>query len=606
MGSSHGAEKKLPQREVEARAAVRAVYYESPMPMSLLPPSSGAALRQRGERGPLLTAAAFAASLALVIVVSALSYRSIVELQEAARWIEHTERVIGNLQKLKVSVAQVYAASCGFVLDQSPRHDEAVLGHRREVWTTLADVRTLTADNASQQRLLAALGHQLAERFTSLDRALHPRPRDGGVPAAPDSAVVVADDSAIAEAIEALIDAERTLLAVRQEHEAASSRRANIAIFGASALALLLALATLGSSRRSARIRLEFEEERRRFFERASEQLKLRTELLGMLNSCETSKEAGSVIESFLVQLFPGSSGALYVAPPGAELLAPLAAWGGMDTREFALNACWALRRRHPHRTGPGGDGASCDHPHGPAAVCVPLLARGDAFGVVVLSPPAGEARLDANDHLILRLADDLSLALANLRLRESLRHLSVRDALTGLFNRRYLEETLEREVHRATREGKSLGMLLLDLDHFKRLNDTLGHQAGDEALRAVGDLLARSIRAGDVACRFGGEEFVILLPGATLDGATRRAEHLRGELAELAVSYRGEELAAITASIGVAALPEIAGSATALLRAADTATYRAKHEGRDRIAVAERSTGERAASSQRSPSVGA
>jgi diguanylate cyclase (GGDEF)-like protein len=571
--------------------------------MTLPPPSFGAGTNQRG---PLFTAVSFAASLALVVVVSALSYRSIVDLKEAAGWSEHTERVIGDLQKLKVSVAQVYAASCGFALDQSPRHDEAVLEHRRDVWTTLADVRTLTADNPSQQVRLADLGRRLSERFTSLDRALHPRQRDGdGSVAAPDHAVIVSDDSAIAQAIEALIDAERALLTVRQEHEAASSRRANTAIFGASALALVLALATLASARRSARIRLEFEEERRRFFEHQSAQLKLRTELLGMLNSCETSNEAGSVIESFLAQLFPGSSGALYAAEPDAELLAPLASWGGLDTKDLGPSACWALRRRLPHRNGPGGDGASCDHPCGAASVCVPLLARGDAFGVVVLVPPAGAGRVEANDHLILRLADDLSLALANLRLRESLRHLSVRDALTGLFNRRYLEETLEREVHRANREGQSLGMLLLDLDHFKQLNDTLGHQAGDEALRAVGALLARSIRAGDVACRFGGEEFVILLPGATLEGATRRAEHIRAELAQLSVSYRGEPLTAITASIGVAALPELGASATALLRAADTAAYRAKREGRDRIAVADRSSGERAAASQRSPPVG-
>ena len=593
--------KSSPLRERDAQAAVQAIYDGL---MTLPPPSPGAGARQRGERGPLLTAASFAASLALVVVVTALSYRSIVDLKEAAHWIEHTERVIGDLQKLKVSVAQVYAASCGFALDQSPRHDEAVLEHRREVWTTLADVRTLTGDNPSQQRLLADLGHRLGERFTSLDRALHPRPRDGVVAAAPDSAAVVADDSAIAQAIDALIDAERTLLAVRQEHEAASSSRANAAIFGASALALVLALATLGSARRSARIRLEFEEERRRFFERESAQLQLRTELLGMLNSCETSKEAGSVIETFLAQLFPGSSGALYASPPGAELLAPFASWGGLETKDFAPNACWALRRRLPHRNGPGGDGASCDHPRGSASVCVPLLARGDAFGVVVLVPPEGAGRVEATDHLILRLADDLSLALANLRLRESLRHLSVRDPLTGLFNRRYLEETLEREVHRATREGQSLGMLLLDLDHFKLLNDTLGHQAGDEALRAVGALLARSIRAGDVACRFGGEEFVVLLPGASLEGSTRRAEHLRAELAQLSVSYRGEPLTAITASIGVAALPELCASATSLLRAADTAAYRAKREGRDRIAVADRSSGERAAVSQRSPRV--
>jgi diguanylate cyclase (GGDEF)-like protein len=561
------------------------------------PPPLVPAAGRSPERDPRLMAGSFAASIVLVIVVTALSRQSVADLNEAARWIEHTERVIGDLQKLKVAVAEVNAASCGFALDQSPYHDDAFLDHRREVWTTLADVRTLTADNPSQQRLLGDLSRQMGERFTALDRALHPRPRADGVVPVAGGAIAAADDAGVARSIDAIIDAERSLLTTRQTREAASTRRANAAIFGASALALVLALATLASARRSARARLELEEERRRFFQGESAQLQLRAELLGMLTTCETSREAGAVIESFLLQLFPGSSGALYTLEPGTEHLTPTATWGGMEGEELAPNACWALRRRLPHRDGPGGDGASCDHPRGPGSLCVPLMTRGEAFGVVTLMPPAGAGRVEAIDHLILRLADDLSLALANLRLRESLRHLSVRDPLTGLFNRRYLEETLEREVHRANREGQSLGLLLIDLDHFKRLNDTRGHQAGDEALRAMGQLLLRSVRAGDVACRFGGEEFVVLLPGATLAGAVGRAEQLRADLARVAVSYRGQDLEPITASIGVAALPELCVTATALLRAADTATYRAKRDGRDRIAVAERSTsGERPA----------
>ncbi len=561
-------------------------------PMSSPPPPIASGASEQGARRPVLIAALFATSLALVLLVTALSYRSIADLNEAARWSEHTERVIGDLQKLKVSVAEVDAASCGYVLDQSARHDDAFLEHRREVWTTLADVRTLTVDNPSQQASLVDLARRIGERFTLLDHALHPRTRDDREATVAGSAIAAADDVAVAQAIDGLIAAERSLLTVRQEREAASTRRANIAIFGASALALALALTTLASARRSARIRLEFEEERRRFFERESAQLQLRAELLGMLTTCETGAEAGCVIEGFLGLLFPGSSGALYTLEAGTEQLAAIASWGGMEPRDFAPSACWALRRRLPHRAGLGGDGAACDHPRGPDSLCVPLMARGEAFGVVVLVPPAAAGRVEATDHLVLRLADDLSLALANLRLRDSLKHLSVRDPLTGLFNRRYLEETLEREVHRAGREAQSLGMLLLDLDHFKRLNDTQGHQAGDEALKAVGQLLARGVRAGDVACRFGGEEFVVLLPGATLAGATRRAEQLRADLAELSVIYRGELLEPITASIGVAALPELCATPASLLRAADTAAYRAKREGRDRIAVAERSTG--------------
>ncbi len=184
-------------------------------------------------------------------------------------------------------------------------------------------------------------------------------------------------------------------------------------------------------------------------------------------------------------------------------------------------------------------------------------------------------------------MADHIALALTNLRLRETLREQAVRDALTGLFNRRYLEETMEREVRRAERKGAPLGIIMLDLDHFKNFNDTFGHEAGDTLLREVGALFQANIRGSDVACRYGGEEFTLLLPDTSREVARRRAEELREAVKNLHLQHQRHNLGSITISAGVALFPEHGDTAAAVMLAADAALYQAKKTGRDRVCVA-------------------
>jgi diguanylate cyclase (GGDEF)-like protein/PAS domain S-box-containing protein len=170
----------------------------------------------------------------------------------------------------------------------------------------------------------------------------------------------------------------------------------------------------------------------------------------------------------------------------------------------------------------------------------------------------------------------------------ERLQHESIHDPLTGLYNRRYLEDVLERETRRAVRADHGLSVIMLDLDHFKRFNDTYGHGAGDVVLRETAALLVKSVRAEDIVCRYGGEEFVIILPMASFKTACARAERIRERVRELNLLYRGEAVGTITISAGVAGLPEHGIVPKELLHAADAALYRAKAEGRDRVAVAQ------------------
>ena len=160
--------------------------------------------------------------------------------------------------------------------------------------------------------------------------------------------------------------------------------------------------------------------------------------------------------------------------------------------------------------------------------------------------------------------------------------------SITGLFNRRYLEETLEREIYRGRRKGASLGLIMLDLDHFKQFNDTYGHEAGDNLLRTLGKFLAERVRREDVACRYGGEEFVLILAEASSEIVRQRAEDIRREFPKLQILHRGQVLESVTLSLGVAMFPDHGATGRDVLRAADDAMYRAKAQGRNRVVVAE------------------
>ena len=334
--------------------------------------------------------------------------------------------------------------------------------------------------------------------------------------------------------------------------------------------------------------------------EHAREAVKL-TELVDVLQSCETLEEACRIAGDTLPATLPSTSGALYITSPSRIIVEAVATWG--DTlaveKTFAPGDCWALRRGKIHRVHDLTSPLRCAHVGGSLAggyVCVPLSAQGETLGVLCLERPrqspnpslgSPEDEMEAFARQSSAVGERISLALANLRLREVLRSQSIRDPLTGLFNRRYMEEALERDLRRAARNEECVTVLMFDIDYFKQFNDTFGHQAGDTLLRALGDLLSRQTRGQDVACRYGGEEFVVLLAGTFIDDGCKLAEVLRQELKQLAVQHAGQVLGRISASIGISAFPGNGTTAEELLRAADQALYRAKAQGRDRVVVA-------------------
>ena len=310
------------------------------------------------------------------------------------------------------------------------------------------------------------------------------------------------------------------------------------------------------------------------------------------LPACVDQQELVALAARFIPQLFDIKGGALYFLNNSSTVLSRVAVWGdgSASLPEFPPNKCWALRRGQPHHVDDVEADVTCAHLGGDrlaSYACLPLIAQGETVGLLYL-----EGGLQTADSMQIQdalgdmrvLCENLALALVNLRLRESLRHQSLRDPLTGLHNRRYLEETIDLEFAKSRRSKTPVSVILIDVDHFKHINDTFGHDAGDIVLRHLAATIGTHIRKGDVACRYGGEEFVIMLPGLSHAAAMERAELLRTHIRGMKLHSGDTEIPQITASFGVATFDGGEDAPADLIRYADHALYQAKAAGRDRI----------------------
>ena len=318
--------------------------------------------------------------------------------------------------------------------------------------------------------------------------------------------------------------------------------------------------------------------------------------LQALLLSSNSLPELYEVVAQACRALFPGTSGAIYCIAASRNLAERVAAWDWPDEangRVLDPQDCRAIRTGQPYYVSAGRLEVPCRHlqelgvPFGRSG-CLPLSAQGEVLGILQLTrfnearspiPPSLQA-------LAVAVAEQLAMTMANLQLREQLRQQSIRDPLTGLCNRRFLEETLDRELARSLRSGQPLAVVAIDVDHFKRFNDTHGHEAGDLVLVELARLLRASVRGNDVACRYGGEEFMLLMPDCPAEAALQRAEALRAQVEELRLRFGASPPEAVTISVGIATAPAHGDHAAQVVRHADGALYAAKAQGRNRVVV--------------------
>ncbi len=313
-----------------------------------------------------------------------------------------------------------------------------------------------------------------------------------------------------------------------------------------------------------------------------------------MLQAAEGHDDAGAVLTATSQRLLPEYSGALYVFNNSRDRLDLAASWNTSEgftlSNTLIPSSCWALKRGKPHINDPAAKTLCCHHhTHSAATVEVPMMARGSVHGLLVLGIESedGFAQLMKMRRLARALADSMSLALSNISLREKLRTQSLRDPLTGLYNRRYMEDALDRYVSLAERTGGATSVIMIDLDNFKRLNDEHGHAKGDAVLRDVAAQLVGGLRPSDVVCRYGGEEILVILPSCGIEDAELKTEIMRARIEALSESHG----VSITASFGIASVPETSIGANDVIPMADTALYAAKQAGKNCVRIAERRT---------------
>ncbi|UNK59080.1 GGDEF domain-containing protein [Pseudoxanthomonas daejeonensis] len=522
-----------------------------------------------------------------------------------ANQVAHTNEVIANVDAFEARLRDAEAAQRGYLLTGNIDYLAAYQVNREQLGPLLDRLAALVSDNPQQQARAGGLRDLSDRRIEQVEANLE-RYRSAGLSAAQvgldQDVLQVSSD--IRNQARQLRDRERELLVARDR----SSRRSAdllraLALLGIPFGILVIGLVywrLVGEIRRRARAERANAETHRRLLdsvqqlERQSADLAELNRYGGLLLSCASTEEAVQLTTQLLSHLLPAAGGTLYRIRASHDYAEELAHWGEHASHSAAMVApaqCWALRRGQPHLLHSGRETLRCEHIEPPAihvalnAACIPLAAQGTQLGFIYLSSqdPALLERMD----LVQAAAEHLSMALHNLQLQERLRLQSIREPLTGLFNRRYLEESLARELARCGRRGLPLSLMMLDLDHFKAFNDLHGHPGGDTLLAAFGQLLAQHARAEDIACRYGGEEFTLILPEAEADAALAIARRLVEAVRQLRVRHLGHELPAVTVSIGVASWRSGSEDGESLLHRADEALYRAKRAGRDRVELA-------------------
>jgi diguanylate cyclase (GGDEF)-like protein len=532
-------------------------------------------------------------ALVCVSVAGWLLYGSARRLSESRDWLEHSQSVLSDLQQEMQRLDRIEADLQLYLLT----HDENNLrtGHSAVVsfYSGALHLQQEVTDNPAQ----LALAQSLEKQGSLLVKTVDSFTTNSEFPSQ--------QLFACRETLGVMQAAERELLAGRSAAAKFNASRSLLISISFTGLSLAVILVLFGFLLRDALHRRRYEERLSeaneklagtiRALERQARESDLLTAARDELQLCMNADHAQQSTVRYLSQLLPGTSGGICLINDSRQLVEVDATWNGATTLldGFLPDACCGLRSGRIRWRKTGQSEVHCEHFSGQPPenyLCLPLVAHGETLGMVYVecSSAGIAAMVDANLRALQQMVELASIRIAGLNLSTILQHQSIRDGLTNLFNRRFMEIALDRELRRARRHQKPLAVLMLDIDHFKQLNDTYGHETGDVVLREVAAVMREAVRGEDTICRYGGEEFVAILPELAVDDALARAESLRHTVSELRLYHRGEALREITISIGVAIYPQNGESLDQLLSLADRALYEAKHLGRNRVVLAE------------------
>jgi len=550
-----------------------------------------------GLSGVALLIAAAVVAVLITAAAGTMVYRNTQSLIASAEWVQHTEDVLSSLQRVSLLIERIEYRTRLYLLTGNEEQASRARAGANQLETTATRLRTLVEDNPSQtvnvQDLLVCSSE--LNRFAI---SLNPKTQ------IPDTLLQHCQQT-----LGLMNDNEHWLLKDRNkgsQHDSALSVSTELG-FVVLSLALLVALFSLllRDALRRQRVgrQMALTNERLAGSVKALEDRANESEMLTSardeLQLCvEVQQVYQSAAHSFS-RLLAGTSGSLAMINNSRQLVEVVSSWSAEGSSAgdegaiedfFLPESCCGLRSGQPRWRRPGISEIHCAHFSGNMPeryLCQPIVAHGNTLGVLYVQCPTDETIALVAEHMdgLRQLVQLTGMAVATLNLRTKLENQSIRDSLTGLFNRHFMQISLERELSRSARRKQVLAVFMLDLDHFKKFNDSLGHAAGDMALRAIADIFRASVRTEDIACRYGGEEFTIILPDVTPSVAVDRAESIRRAIESMRLQLEGDILDNFTVSIGVALYPSDGETADLLLRRADLALYRAKRLGRNQVA---------------------
>ncbi|MFC5862095.1 sensor domain-containing diguanylate cyclase [Acidicapsa dinghuensis] len=519
-------------------------------------------------------------------------------LVSAREWIEHTQEVLLSVQRASQQTDRIEAETKWSIATKDAESVQAAQRDAIRLQTSTLHLKQLVSDNRNQDANI----QELLSCTSALTRTLN-------APGELDA--VKAETLRCRQALALMTEQENELLG---ERTATSSERSqmsvvtelSLAALSLAAIAVLFSLLARDALFR-ARIARQWLETNRQLqesnrelaqtmtaLEQHAKQATLLAAFRDELQLCATLSEVYSSASVRFPQLLPGTNGAFAVINNSRDTVEKLATWGNpgsVVSEIFTPNACCGLRGGQVRWRGPGESEIDCSHFVGPPPdryVCIPLAAQGETLGVLSIECPTEEiaSEIGNRPETLRQLVHLTAIAHASLELRSKLENQSIRDSLTGLFNRHFMQIALDRELARAIRRKNGLAVFMIDVDHFKEFNDRFSHAAGDTVLREVAKTLQGAVRAEDVVCRYGGEEFTVILPEITENHAMERAENLRRSVESLHSNLGSDIYSEVTVSIGVALFPAHGNVSDSLLRQADAALYRAKNEGRNRTCI--------------------
>lgn len=519
-----------------------------------------------------------------------LVYDNTQNLIASAARVQHSEDIISTLTRTSLLTERVQYEMRLYTLTGDNDDLYRARSSCNSLNTVIDHVHFLVADNPDQLATVATLASQAQQLNHLLDNFTRQTP-------VPDREI-----EHIQQTIGVMNDHETWILKERgqgSQHDSFTSLFSEITF---SALAVALVVLLFGFLVRDALRRRQAENDillANENLKKGVEALKERTEEITLLTEvrdelqlCTDIHQVYASAAVSFARLLAGTSGCVCILNNSRQVVEIVSAWGEPSVQDSSPpDACCGLRSGQRRWRLPGQSEIHCAHfvDQPPERyLCQPIVAHGSTLGVLYVQCPDDATVQVVKQHMdgVRQLVQITGMAIATLNLRTRLESQSIRDPLTSLFNRHFMQISLERELSRAARQHQTLAVLMLDLDHFKQFNDTHGHAAGDAALRNIAQIFQKNIRAEDVACRYGGEEFTILLPDVTIQTACKRAEQILASVANLSFSLDLHTYNAFTISIGIAFYPADGETADQLLRRADDALYQSKRLGRNRLST--------------------